>query len=119
MSNGAAEGKVSSPLFWSLYILPLIGKLRKLGLGCRIAEVFVAAVFFADDIILISPNRQAAQLMLNVCQNWSRENGIMFSTDPIPSKSKTKAMRISPHKTRIDPVPLLLDGKKTFPSWTV
>ena len=84
--------------------------MRKLGLGCRIAEVYVAAVFFADDIILISPNREAVQLMLNVCERWSKENGITFSTHPSPSKSKTKAMRIS-HKTRPDPAPLLLDGK--------
>ena len=75
-----------------MYILPLIQRLRRLGLGCEIASIFVAVVFFADDIILISPNTEAAQLMLNVCGSWAEENGIIFSTDPVPSRSKTKAI---------------------------
>ena len=53
--NGMGEGKICSPTFWSIYILPLITKLWELGLGCHIANVYVASVFFADDIILISP----------------------------------------------------------------
>ena len=85
--NGAAEGNVSSPVFWGLYILPLITRLRKLGLGCHIAWIYMASIFFAGDIILISPNRMAAQLMLNICGSWAKQNGITFSTDPGPSRS--------------------------------
>ena len=90
--KGTREGKIASPAFWGLYILPLIKKLRDLGLGCHIGNMFVASILFADDIILVSPNRTGAQLMLSMCENWAKENGITFSTDPCQSKSKTKVM---------------------------
>ena len=41
--NGTGEGKVCSPIFWAFYILPLIKSLRKLGLGCHIANIYVAS----------------------------------------------------------------------------
>ena len=113
VSNGKGESKICSPTFWSIYILPVITKLQKLGLGCHIADVYVASVFFTDDIILISPNRMGAQLMLSTCEVWAKENGIIFSTDPVLSKSKTKAMRITGmREVKNNPAPLILDGQE-------
>ena len=91
VSNGTDEGKICSPTFWSVYILSLIAKPRKLGLGYHIAEVYVASVFFTDDIILISPNRMRAKVMLSTCEVWAKENGIIFSTDPVLSKVKPRS----------------------------
>ena len=50
----------------------------------------MGAAGFADDIILISPSRSAMQQMLSVCENFAKDNNLMFSTDANPEKSKTK-----------------------------
>ena len=95
IKNGTAEEKITSLAFWGIYILPLIKKLSKLGLGCHIGNMFVASIIFADDIILVSPNRKGAQLMLTTCETWAKENGITFSMDPCLTKCKTKVMWVT------------------------
>ena len=69
--------------------------------------------YSVDDIVLISLNIQGPQLMLNISSQWASNNSIMFSTDPIPTRSKTKAMRITgTNKDRGSPSPLILDGQE-------
>ena len=99
ITNGVGQGKVLSPAMWSLYLLPLIQKIRNLGLGCHIGEVNLCSVYFADDINLISPSRSASVIILSTCEEWAHSNGVMFSTDPIPEKSKTKVMVVGAKDT--------------------
>ena len=56
---------MASPILWACYILPLINRLRRLGMGCYIGY------------------RRVAQ-KLDICEAWADETGIMFSTDPSP-----------------------------------
>ena len=65
---------------------------------------------YADDIILLAPSRQALQLMLAICEKFSIEHSMTFSTDPSPSKSKTKCMVFSRSKTVDNIVPVKLNG---------
>ena len=85
--------------------------LRKLGVGCHIGDVFMGAAGFADDVILLAPSRAAMQLMLKVCQEFGTRNNLQYSTDPDPSKSKTKCLFMcgKPANT-VYPAPLLLHG---------
>ena len=64
--------------------------LRKLGLGAHVGGLFMGVTMYADDLLLISPTSGAMQKMLDVCENFATRYNIMFSTDPIPSKSKSK-----------------------------
>ena len=79
-------------------------KLGDHGLGCHIWEVFVACILFAVDIILISPSRGGAQMLLTICDKWAQESGVMFSTDPNPEKSKSKAMWVGGKTKKVEPV---------------
>ena len=87
-------------------------ELRKAGIGGHIAGLFVGAVLFADDLLLLAPNRDAAQKMLKICESFATNSNIRFSTDPDPSRSKSKAIYVigkgvnSPQK----PAPLILFG---------
>ena len=90
--NGTRQGSVLSPCFFAVYMDELLQKLRDLGVGCHIGDIFYGAAGFADDIILISPSRAAMQQMLVVCENFAVENNLMFSTDENPEKSKTKCL---------------------------
>ena len=48
-------------------------------------EIFVACLFFADDLCLLSPTRSAMQEMLDVCYEYCCEFNLTFNT----KKSKT------------------------------
>ena len=64
ISNGTRQGAILSPLFWAVYADPLLRRLRDLGLGAHIAGLFVGAVCYCDDVLLIAPTRSAMQRML-------------------------------------------------------
>ena len=50
--------------------------------------------------------------MLKVCQEYAREHNLVFSTDPIPSKSKTKCMYFCGRLGNVKyPAPVQLEGK--------
>ena len=55
------------------------------------AGIFVRVVGYADDLLLLAPSRDAAQRMLSICETFTNNN-IKFSTDPDPSRSKSKAI---------------------------
>ena len=89
ISNGTRQGAILSPIFWAIYADPVLKCLRKIGLGAHIAGLFMGAVCFADDVLLIAPSRTSIQRML---YEFAEDSNILFSTDPTPSKSKTKCM---------------------------
>ena len=95
ISNGTRQRSVASPAFWSVYLDPLFSLLRSDGVGWHVAGVFMGAIGYADDLILLAPSRGAAEKMLTRCESFAREHNIMFSTDPDPTKSKTKAIHVT------------------------
>ena len=113
ISNGTRQGSVASPAFWSVYLDPLFSQLRRNGVGCHLAGLFMGAVGYADDMILLAPSRNAAQRMLRTCEQFARENNIRFSTDPDPAKSKSKVVYVTgPRGAGLQkPVPLQLCGQ--------
>ena len=94
VTNGTRQGSVLSPIFFAIYIDDLLVELRQLGVGCHIGGMFVGAAGFADDLILVAPCRSAMAQMLEKCESFAEQNNLTFSTDPNPSKSKTKCMYI-------------------------
>ena len=66
----------------------------------------MGVVAYADDLVLLAPTRNAAEKMLNVCENFAEENNMRFSTHSDPIKSKSKAMLVSgPKHQSSDPPP--------------
>ena len=92
ITNGTRQGSVLSPLLFSIYLDDLLRALRKLGLGCHIGGVWYGACGYADDLVLLAPNRDVLQRMLKVCEDYAVEHNLSFSTDPVPAGSKTKCM---------------------------
>ena len=87
-------------------------ELRKLGLGCQVAGVYMGAVGFCDDLLLMAPTRDGMQVMLDTCQRFASRYNLQFSTDPNPEKSKTKCIFVSGRSKKQKPANLILDGKK-------
>ena len=94
ISNGTRQGSVASPAFWCIYLDPLFTLLRKEGVGCNVAGLYVGVVGYADDLLLLAPSREAAQVMLKLCEDFAAESNIFFSTDPDPKRSKCKALYV-------------------------
>ena len=113
VANGTGQGKVALPLFWSLYILPLLLELRKLGVGCHLNGHYVGSLLFCDDIILVTPSRGGGAMMLRVCEQWGETFGVEFSSDPNPLKSKSKCIQVTGNRKKVNtPEPLTLNGRK-------
>ena len=113
ISNGTRQGAILSPIFWAVYADPLLQRLRDLGLGAHVAGLFVGAVCYADDVLLIAPTRSAMQRMLVEMESFAEESNIVFSTNTIPSKSKSKCIHVVGKKRNlVKPAPLMLCGRE-------
>ena len=111
--NGTRQGSILSPALFAVYVDELLQELRSLGVGCHLAGVFYGAVGFCDDILLLSPTRDAMEIMLATCERFAARNNLQFSTDPNPTKSKTKCIFVSgKRKNLAKPAPLTLYGKE-------
>ena len=58
ISNGTRQGSVMSPTLFCVYLDELIIELRKLGLGCYMAGLWMGACSYADDLLLLAPSRE-------------------------------------------------------------
>ena len=87
--------------------------LRRLGLGAHVAGIFMGAVCYADDVLLIAPSRNAMQRMLLELEKFALESNITFSTDPTPAESKSKCLYVVGNKRNVQkPAPLTLCGRE-------
>ena len=55
---------------YCLYVDDLIEELESLNVGCYILEMFMAALFYADDMALLSPSIKGLQLLLDKCSEF-------------------------------------------------
>ena len=110
MKNGVRQWAIASPTLFCIYLDTLLEDLRKSGVGCYIANKFMGAFGYADDIILIAPTRHSLQIMLNICEQYSKAHDMLFSTDSNPIKSKTKCMFYTMESRAKEPLPVILNG---------
>ena len=65
---------------------------RKSGSGCWISNIFYGITGFSNDSLILAPNQDALQEMLDICEKYAIEHNLKFSTDSDPKKSKTKCL---------------------------
>ena len=112
LTNGTRQGSVLSPLLFSIYLDDLLTELRVLQIGCHIGGLWYGACGYADDLIMLAPNREVLQKMLAICERYGKEHNLVFSTDPVPRLSKTKCMYFCGRSNNVQyPAPVQLDGK--------
>ena len=93
VTNGVRQGAVLSPALFSLYINDLFSKLTKSGFGCHVNNVFYGLVGYADDLVLLSPDRTGLQNMLDISCEYLSNLGLSVSVNyNLPEKSKTKCV---------------------------
>ena len=111
VKNGVRQGAVTSGILFAIYIDDILTLLRKSGLGCHLHGVFYGALFYADDILLLSASRSGLQEMVNICQRAVTQRNLSFGTNVDPNKSKTKCMVFFKKSFPLDSLkPIMLDG---------
>ena len=79
ITSGVKQGGILSPFLFTVFMNDLLLILRKKGLGCYIKTIFVGAIMFADDLVLIAPSRYAMQELITICEAYCRENCLSFN----------------------------------------
>ena len=77
--TGTKQGGVISPRIFTMYVDDMVIYLKKRGIGCHIIDLFLACIFYADDLCLLAPTRGAMQEMLDICNEYCREYCLTFN----------------------------------------
>ena len=80
LKAGVRQGGVLSPDFYSIYINGLMIKLKALDKGCYYANLFAAALLYADDMALLSPSIRGLQCLLDACASYCEEWDVCLNT---------------------------------------
>ena len=105
VNSGVKQGGVLSPHFFAVYIDELIKILRSKNIGCHILKMFVACIFYADDLTLISPTRSVMQTLIDACVIYGETHCLSFNF----KKTKTIIFGKNPHN--VSPIPLTISGR--------
>ena len=82
MEIGVKQGGVISPIFFNIYIDPLLLQLRSSGYCCHLNGVYMGALSYADDITLIAPIGGLNE-MLKLCDNYATVYNVIFNSKKI------------------------------------
>ena len=88
----------------------LFSLLKSSGSGCKLGNYYAGVYGYADDLLLLCPSRSGLQEMLDIANQYATNHRISFSTNVIPSKSKTKGIIFSDRSLKFSPVPIKLNG---------
>ena len=80
MSSGVRQGGVLSPYFFAVYINYLIADLLDSSYGIHVGSHFVGCLFYAGDIVLLSPTCYGLQRLVNICEQFASTWDIKFNT---------------------------------------
>ena len=80
VSNGVRQGGILSPYLFNLYMDDLSTKLKRHYAGCKIANMIINHLFYADDLVLLCPSQRGLQELLEICEMYAAEHDIIFNT---------------------------------------
>ena len=92
MINGCRQGAVLSAIAYCFYCEELFAILKQRRSGCWVLGNYHGIFGYSDDNWLLAPSISALQDMLNTCEEYAASHNLQFSTDPNPTKCKTKLM---------------------------
>ena len=92
ITNGCRQGAVLSAIAYCFYCENLFALLKLRRSGCWVLDSFHGIFGYSDDNWILAPSLCALQDMLRTCEEYAGTHNLKFSTDPNPTKCKTKLM---------------------------
>ena len=69
--NGVKQGGVISPVLFCVSVDGLLKLLSDAKVGCYLGHVFVGALAYADDIVLLAPTARVMRKLLSLCNEFA------------------------------------------------
>jgi hypothetical protein len=105
VSNGVRQGGVLSPVLFNVYVDSLSQDLISTGIGCCIGKTNCNHLFYADDLVLLSPSEKGLQKLVDVAAQFGSSHELSFNV------RKTNCMLFLPKKAKLLRSPnILLNG---------
>ena len=79
VTNGVRQGGILSPYLFNAYTDQLSEKLDLSGVGCHYLGS-INHLYYADDMVLLSPTPQGLQKMVDICADYAGNHDIVFNT---------------------------------------
>ena len=99
VTSGVRQGDTMSPILFSMFLNDLATGIKDLDCGVTINEHNLSILLYADDIVLIAPNEEKLQKMLDFVSKWCQKWRMAVNTD----KTKVVHFRQRSHlKTMFD-----------------
>ena len=70
VNTGVKQGCILSTTLFALYIDDLAKELNSSAFGVQVNNRNVAALLYADDIVLLAPNAENLQTSIDLIHNW-------------------------------------------------
>lgn len=83
LSNGVRQGSLLSPLLFAFYMDDLSTELNSLPIGCTSGSRVLNHLFYADDIVLLSPSVIGLRRLVSCCEQYADSHDVIFN----PAKS--------------------------------
>jgi len=71
VKNGVKQGGIVSPILFCVYLDELLKRLKDSKLGCYVGDLWVAALAYADDVVLLAPTVRAMRALLDICDDFA------------------------------------------------
>ena len=88
------RGSITSPHLFAVYVDDLSSSLIDSSHGCRINDVAINHLFYADDLCLMAPSPAVLQVLINICSQFSEDKDLTFN----PNKSMCMVMKPRKYK---------------------
>ena len=77
--NGIKQGGILSPKLTYIYVDVLSQQLNKVVVGCCMNCKVINHIYYADDLVLLSPSTHGMQKLLNECETYASKYGMKFN----------------------------------------
>ena len=79
INRGVKQGGVHSGHIFNRFMHPLLHRITRNYLGCRLGNINTSVLAYCDEISLQSLNTSHRQKLLNICQDYTKDLRIKFN----------------------------------------